>query len=248
MVTRDAFLAAIIATATFVNGLLLAQQPTRRPDGERPEPNAEPAEFLRWLDRNRNGTIDRNELVGQFGARIQALARTNQNIDLTRPVPIDKLVREFSHNQSRSGTTSPRFPSAEPLVPGFGVENDLPRVPGFGVEDDLPRVPGFGTAGDFFSVRVIDQDRRTVDERFRRYDSNRDGYLSREELARNRWSDDPLVYDRNRDGHGEFTEQAADQAAHEQQSDRPGAGTSSPPARRGESTNEVLCSTRHERE
>ena len=59
-----------------------------------------------------------------------------------------------------------------------------PPVPGFGEEDERPPVPGFGTTGELFSVRITDQDRRTVDERFRRYDRNQDGFLSREEMSR----------------------------------------------------------------
>jgi hypothetical protein len=75
-----------------------------------------------------------------------------------------------------------------------------PPVPGFGVENELPPVPGFGTTGELFSVRITDQDRRTVDERFRRYDKNQDGYLSRDELSGGRGSDDPFIFDRNGDG------------------------------------------------
>ena len=73
-------------------------------------------------------------------------------------------------------------------------------VPGFGTGEVLALPPGFGAEGELFTVKVTNQDNNEADERFRRYDSNRDGFLDRAEISRGRWSDDPFTYDRNHDG------------------------------------------------
>src|SRR5690606_17286184 len=63
-----------------------------------------------------------------------------------------------------------------------------------------PLVPGFGDPADAAVVRVEEEDRRSADDRLRRYDRNGDGVLDRDELGRGRWPDDPFEFDRNRDG------------------------------------------------
>ena len=183
---RIALLIGLVIACQLPGGRLFAQGQS---GSDRSNSGPSPAEFLRWLDRNRNGTIEPNEIVGSYGARIKELARSNRDLDFSRPIPIERLMRAFSGASSSRSTPYSTPPSSdlEPLVPGFGTETEAPPVLGFGANDDL------------FSIEVSDQDRRTADDRFRRYDSNRDGYLSREELARNRWSDNPLMYDRNFD-------------------------------------------------
>jgi len=154
--------------------------------------------MVRHLDRNRNGRIDPHELVGGIGEHIRRIAR-ERRIDLSRPVPVEQLIRSLEgrrddrrRRSSRSLATEDDYGRA--LPPGFGSDADNETIAG------LEPVLGFGNDAETYAVKVVDADRRTVDERFRRYDSNRDGYLSREELSRNRWDDDPLKYDRNRDG------------------------------------------------
>jgi Ca2+-binding EF-hand superfamily protein len=48
------------------------------------------------------------------------------------------------------------------------------------------------------SVPVTSDDKREAEERMRRYDRNRDGFLSKEEMSR--FSGNPMDFDRNRDG------------------------------------------------
>ena len=153
--------------------------------------------MLRWMDRNRNGRIDPEEVVGRLGERIKSMAR-EKRIDLSRSVSIDQLSKALERrddrrkSDSRELATEDDYGRALPL--GFGTdEENQPLV-------DIDPTLGFGNDAETFAVKIVEADRRTVGERFRRYDSNRDGYLSREEIARNRWSDDPMKYDRNRDG------------------------------------------------
>jgi hypothetical protein len=169
-----------------------------------------PADMLRRFDENGNGMIDPAESQGRAGFFLQRIASQIPQLDLSRPVPIDRLAtamqrlreqRDSGEGRSddrggdrgrssgRSSSSSSRSsPTVEPLVPGFGLEEEL----------ELPL--GFGAEGELFAVTVIDRDKREADERFRRYDSNRDGFLDRQEISRGRWSDDPYAYDRNHDG------------------------------------------------
>jgi Ca2+-binding EF-hand superfamily protein len=155
-----------------------------------------PAEILRHLDRNRNGTIEPHELQGRGGEHIKNIAR-DKKIDLSRPVRIDQLAKSLegrkderrSRDSKRSLATEDDYGRA--LPPGFGLDKDA---------EEAEPVLGFGNEAETYAVKIVDADHRTVEERFRRYDSDRDGYLSREELRRNRWDDDPMKYDRNRDG------------------------------------------------
>ena len=62
------------------------------------------------------------------------------------------------------------------------------------------RRPGFGAGSSLFNVKVEDRDLKEAEDRMKRYDSNKDGQLSADELKSGRWSDDPLQYDRNRNG------------------------------------------------
>ncbi|MFG0261106.1 MAG: EF-hand domain-containing protein, partial [Novipirellula sp. JB048] len=73
-------------------------------------------------------------------------------------------------------------------------------VPGFGVETEPVPIQGFGAAAELMSVQITDQDRQEAEETMRRYDRDRNGMLSPEELARGRFGGNPLDFDRNGDG------------------------------------------------
>jgi Ca2+-binding EF-hand superfamily protein len=165
--------------------------------------------FIARLDTNGNGMIDPDERVGRMGEFIGRIAESNRSINPSRPIPLDRLTeamdryrrdrmrsdsrsdRGSDQNRDRGGSSRSRSSDddePEPLVPGFGLE-----------EQPLPPA-GFGAAGDLFVVKVTDDDREDAEDRMRRYDRNRDGRLSREEISGGRWSDDPFRYDANRDG------------------------------------------------
>jgi len=84
---------------------------------------------------------------------------------------------------------------AEPKVPGFGPVEGTRPIPGFGLDAETP-------------ATLLPEDFTRADERLQRYDSNRDGYLDRNEARQGRWYDDPYVYDQNRDNRLSRTELA----------------------------------------
>jgi len=56
---------------------------------------------------------------------------------------------------------------------------------------------GFGAAAEMLAVDVTPADKREAEERMRRYDRNRDGFLTKDELTR--FAGNPMDFDRNRD-------------------------------------------------
>lgn len=155
-----------------------------------------PAEMLKRFDRNGNNMIDPEEAQGPAQFFLQRLAQNNPEIDLTKPVPIDKLVGEMDRMRGGSGSSGGQGGGAE------SQESKLPEllVPDFSLKTTPEPLPGFGASGSLFNVKVEERDLKEADDRMRRYDANKDGMLDAEELKRGRWSDDPMQFDRNRDG------------------------------------------------
>jgi Ca2+-binding EF-hand superfamily protein len=73
-------------------------------------------------------------------------------------------------------------------------------VPGFGVKIAKNPVPGFGSSSKTPPTKVEDQDLRDADERMRRYDRNNDGSIDETEYRETRWSEQMSQWDTNKDG------------------------------------------------
>jgi Ca2+-binding EF-hand superfamily protein len=167
--------------------------------------------MLRRFDENGNGLIDPAESQGRAGFFLQRIASEVPGIDLSKPVPIEKLSQAMdrmrTQRDSGGGNNGSSNSSGRPSS-GNASTTVEPLVPGFGVEDLLPPALGFGAEAELFTIKTTDADNREAEERFRRYDTNRDGVLDKNELARGRWSEDPLTYDRNHDGKLTLSEMA----------------------------------------
>ena len=78
-------------TTWFVAGLLLAVAGAARNVAAQ-----DPSEFLRRLDTNNDGMLDKAELEGRAGGFILRMAENNPRLDFSRPVPISRLTEEFT--------------------------------------------------------------------------------------------------------------------------------------------------------
>jgi hypothetical protein len=160
------------------------------------------------MDTNGNKMLDPSEMQGRASFLIDRLSQT-MRIDKNRPIPIDQIVRGLE-NMSRGRTDTSRggsSSSGRPSTTSAASEAE-PLVPGFDFDWGFDSVDGFGTMSEFFDVKVEEQDNKTAQERFVRYDRNKDGFLQKEELSGGRWSDDPFAYDRNKDGRLSVSEMA----------------------------------------
>lgn len=154
----------------------------------------DPSSMLSRFDTNKNGSIEPSEAQGPAQFFLQRLAQSNPKIDLKKPIPISMLTEAIQSARGGGGagggtpTSGSQSDELELLVPGFTM-------------DFIPEpLLGFGAGSEMYAVRVEERDMKESEERMRRYDSNKDGKLDARELRSGRWSDDPMSYDRNRDG------------------------------------------------
>lgn len=151
----------------------------------------DPAAMLSRFDRNGNGMIDPDENTGMAGMMLQRMAQNNPSIDLKKPVPLAKLSEEFNKMRGGGRGGDPSSPSSD--------EPEL-LVPDFSLDEELTLPEGFGAINSAFKLKIEDRDMKEAEERIRRYDRNNDKKLDKAELSAGRWTDDPMQYDRNKDG------------------------------------------------
>lgn len=79
-----------------------------------------PIDFLRRADENGNGMLDPNELEGRTGGFIRRMAENNPRIDLSRPIPLDRLASEFERAREERMRSGGGGPSSGGGGPSFG--------------------------------------------------------------------------------------------------------------------------------
>jgi hypothetical protein len=162
--------------------------------------------MLRRFDENGNGMLEPDETNGRGRFLIERFARDVPGIDLNRPISIDRLARgmERARESSRGGSSDSNSSRSSSSSSSRGSSRSStvpdPLVPGFEILDEFTPPLAFGVRDESENISVSDADLREAEDRMRRYDENRDGFLDRQEISRNRWSDDPFAFDQNRDG------------------------------------------------
>ncbi len=193
----------------------MTRGPSSRGGDRGSPPPSGPMSFISRLDRNGNGMIDPDEMQGRTRMMFERMAG-EAHLDMSRPIPLEAIGRAFeemrnrrmreqsgdsrssSSDRGRSGSDRGRDRgSSRSAAPDSGYE---PLVAGFGEVDMFDAVPGFGDAGERFAVKITDADRQEAARMMARNDGNKDGVLDKEEIRRDRWRDDALMTDRNRDG------------------------------------------------
>ncbi len=155
----------------------------------------DPSSFLTRLDANGNGILDPEEQQGPAQFLISRMQQGGMKIEPGKPISLKTLTKGFEEMQKsrESGGESSSRGNQEPEEPAL-------LVPGFGIPlEEMPIPPlGFGVAAEMLATPVAPEDLREAEERMRRYDSDKDGFLSKSEVSR--LSGDPMDFDRNRDG------------------------------------------------
>ena len=141
--------------------------------------------------------IDPDEQQGPAQFIIQRLQQSDPSIKPGQPIPLKKITDGFAAMRGGQG-------GDDNSGRGGGRNDDdalMPEllVPGFGVEVEPTPMMGFGAAAEMLAVPVTAEDERDANEMIQRFDRNRDGVLSGDEIS-SRFSGNPLDFDRNRDG------------------------------------------------
>ncbi|TWU02432.1 EF-hand domain-containing protein [Stieleria varia] len=153
----------------------------------------DPSGFLSRLDTNGNGILDPDEQQGPAQFMITRMQQSDPSIVPGKPISLKKMTESFEKMRGdRGGPSSPSSNGDE------GLEVEL-LVPGFGVPTETTPLMGFGPAAEMMAVEITDEDRKEASERMARYDRNRDGFLSKDELS-SRLAGNPMDFDRNKDG------------------------------------------------
>lgn len=160
----------------------------------------DPSSFLSRLDANGNGVLDPSEQQGPAQFLIGRMAQSDPSIKAGQPIPLKKITDGFQkmREQRDPGSSRGAPSSGSPSAADDSLTPDL-LVPGFGDEADPSLLMGFGAAAEMLAVEVTPADERESEERMRRYDRNRDGFLTKDELS-SRFAGNPMDFDRNRDG------------------------------------------------
>ncbi|MFG0289350.1 MAG: EF-hand domain-containing protein [Rhodopirellula sp. JB044] len=160
------------------------------------------------LDRNGNGQIDPDEQQGPASFLIQRLQSMDSSIKPGQPISIKKVSSAFEkmrggrdRDDERRGDRDDRRGSSNGSEDPTEVE---PLVPGFGQESVYMPLLGFGPAAEIMAVPPSEADLAEAREMLRRYDRDKDGQLSKEELGRGRFWGTPMDFDRN--GNGKLSE------------------------------------------
>ncbi len=141
--------------------------------------------------------LDVEEQQGPAQFLIGRMQQSDPSIKPGKPIPLKKITEGFEKMRARGMTRGvvarrPGDAADEALMPEL-------LVPGFGNEEVPTPLLGFGATAEMLSVVVTEEDEREAAERMRRYDRNKDGVLSGDELS-SRFSGNPMDFDRNRDG------------------------------------------------
>ena len=103
-----------------------------------------PMDFLRRVDENGNGMLDPNELESRTGSFVRRMAENNPRIDLSRPIPLDRLASEFERmREERSrgggdGRDGLAAMGATDVAAGLPSAADRPLAAGLPSAADLP--------------------------------------------------------------------------------------------------------------
>lgn len=159
----------------------------------------DPSSFLSRLDANGNGVLDPSEQQGPAQFLIGRMAQSDPSIKAGQPIPLKKITDGFQkmrEQRESGGSSTPQTGSSSSA--DDALTPDL-LVPGFGDEAEPSLLMGFGATAEMMAVEVTPADQRESEERMRRYDRNRDGFLTKDELS-SRFAGNPMDFDRNRDG------------------------------------------------
>ncbi|XZE56447.1 proprotein convertase P-domain-containing protein [Planctomycetaceae bacterium SH139] len=147
------------------------------------------AEWISRIDRDRNGSIEPDEISDRAREYLERFARP-YGISLSRPNSVERLeeaARRYYARQNRDDRDRDNESASGPSIKGFGPGEDLALIPGFGLAN--VRYP--------YTTTDVDSAKRAME----RYDRDENGYIDAREFSGVRWSESaPNDFDFNKDG------------------------------------------------
>ena len=149
--------------------------------------------YLKRLDRNESQVLELDEMSDRTKRWLGGLG-----LDTSRPIKLSTAMRSVDSDKAAKAKAERRKQlEANRLVPGFGVEDggdsEFSPVPDF--SGSAPITPG--SLEEKYGKGVMQQ----VDSTLERYDANKSGTLNSQEIAAARWGrPTPQESDTNKDG------------------------------------------------
>lgn len=145
----------------------------------------DPAEMLRRMDQNRNGQLEGEELEGRGGEFVKRML-AGTGLEKQSRISIDDASKAIqkAREQREAGISAASM--------SFGASTDLTPAAGF----DAPPPQSGTPLGERFESRVVDYVERMMEQ----YDSNKNHYLDGPEWGGMRWRGNPTEADTNKDG------------------------------------------------
>ncbi len=148
--------------------------------------NWDVSKYLQGMDKNRNGSIDKEETSSRSRKWLGELG-----FDTSQPIDLKRVLRKV--NRDRTAKESSQKREAARKVPGFGVETTAVAVSGFDGAGQEKVVD----LKSKYSESVLQQVNRSLE----RYDRNKNGRLDKDEVEKARWGSPPISEsDKNKDG------------------------------------------------
>ena len=152
--------------------------------------------YLKRIDRNGNGTLEENEMSGRTRDFIEKMG-----FNVKKPVSIKKVVSKVKKDRAKREKEEKKPGSTTLRVPGFAPDSSTTGtaqpVKGF-VDKQDPQEKSSKTSN---TKEYSESVKERIDDVMRRYDRDKNGILDSKEIKNARWgSPSPLTNDKNRDG------------------------------------------------
>jgi Ca2+-binding EF-hand superfamily protein len=192
MRVQNLYLVLLTVSLISVSGVVCGQDRENQEDRDKRR-QFDHESYLNRIDDNKNGILE----VDEMSERTKGWIR-NYGLDTSRPVQIKSVMRKVNAKKSADAKFEKRERlEASRLVPGFGVEGESESE--FSTVSDFsgaaPITPG--SLEEKYGKGVMQQ----VDSTLDRYDTNKSGTLNNQEIAAARWGrPTPQESDANKDG------------------------------------------------
>ena len=134
-----------------------------------------PTEYLKEIDRDKNGYVDTRELQGRMKDYI-----AKQGFDVSKPVSVAKIIAKYNAGvEAKANAEKKAALDASRRVPKFGTGETVTPAPDFGSRAASAQAQQ-GRLEDLYEEDIV----KMVQSYMNRLDENKDGWLDEKEASR----------------------------------------------------------------